>query len=90
MRYELEPCFITSYSTSGDTDTFDFQSQATGVDEGHTGGANFAMGDGSVRSLNPYVTVDYTESLYASHYNPSSFQIISAGTSLNIGQRTCP
>ena len=40
-----------------------------GWSSGHTGGANFAMGDGSVRN-------SHTD---AGYYNPSSFQIISAG-----------
>jgi hypothetical protein len=96
MRYEIEPCYITSYSTSGIGDSFDFQSKATGetsggddiirlpddviidasdlfvdpsnpnvdlsstlFDDGHTADMIVGMGDGSVRSLNPFVTVDY-------------------------------
>jgi prepilin-type processing-associated H-X9-DG protein len=33
------------------------------VDEGHAGGANFAMYDGSVRFYNPYITVDCVEGI---------------------------
>ena len=32
-----------------------------GSNEGHTGGANSVMYDSSVRSYNPYITVDYVE-----------------------------
>ena len=34
---------------------------STLVDDGHTGGMIVGLGDGSFRSLNPFVTVDYSD-----------------------------